>query len=372
MKSVVENRLTQFRNGMEQQGIDGLLIHQPGYVYHIIDWLPPKWIPAFLIASANDLILVSPDVPEELPVFWDSVIAYETFNLLEDFPVMDNTISALSQAISQTGLGGKKIGAVIESIPGGILEGLNKVVNIHDVTDVLFSITAVKDEAAQTAIRNREKILDRGFEIASKSIRAERSELEAFCDIYSAMVKVHGDPFVLDCCFGSGSRSLIFEPQPTTKPMHRGEVVLLDMFPNLKGYVADYTRNFVVEAPSEAQIDQHRVLEEALKSAESILRPNVSSSQLDKVVRSTIENEGYGQFMYSHHTGHGFGLFSPEPPWIIPGDQTELQPGMVIAIEPGIYHPENGGMRLEGNYIITEDGYESLAGYPAELIICER
>jgi len=61
---------------------------------------------------------------------------------------------------------------------------------------------------------------------------------------------------------------------------------------------------------------------------------------------------------------------TPEAPWLIPADHTALRAGMVIAIEPGIYHPIDGGMRLEGNYILTEDGSESLTGYPPTLTIC--
>jgi Xaa-Pro aminopeptidase len=207
--------------------------------------------------------------------------------------------------------------------------------------------------------------------VARDAIRPGVTETEVFGKIFTSLAQSLGGPLTLDCNFGSGPRALGDEPQPTNKPLEAGESVMIDLFPLMDGYVADYTRNFVVGPPTDGQLAQHAILETALAAAEKALRPGVRASEIDRLVRRVIQDAGYGEFAHRHHTGHAFGLTIPEPPWLIPADHTPLRAGMVIAVEPGIYHPENGGMRLEGNYIITEDGCEPLVGFPAKLIVCK-
>jgi Xaa-Pro dipeptidase len=256
-------------------------------------------------------------------------------------------------------------------MPGAFALPLQGEIEWRDVSDLIYSITAVKDEVAQQAIRQRVGFLGQAFEAAANSIKPEVSELQVFGAIYSSLAESIGGPLVLDCDIGSGRRSLDTEPQPTHKLLHPGETVLIDLFPNLGGYVADYTRNFVVGKPTDDQRTQHAALEKALSAAQALLRPGVQASEVDYLVHKIIEEEGFGKFAHIHHSGHAFGLVIPEPPWLIPADHSALRSGMVIAVEPGIYHPINGGMRLEGNFIITEDGCQSLAGFPATLIACK-
>jgi Xaa-Pro dipeptidase len=210
-------------------------------------------------------------------------------------------------------------------------------------------------------------MLDRAFEKASQILRPGISELEVFEAIYTSLLDSLGAPFRLDCDIGFGANTSSAEHQPTSKKLQPGENVLIDLYPNLGGYVADYTRNFVLGSASAEQLRQHAVLEQALQAVEQLLRPGVPASEVDRAARLSIEQAGYGEFIYQHHTGHGFGLTTPEPPWIIPANHAPLQPGMLIAIEPAIYHPAQAGMRLEGDYLITETGFERLDGFPRSL-----
>jgi Xaa-Pro aminopeptidase len=111
------------------------------------------------------------------------------------------------------------------------------------------------------------------------------------------------------------------------------------------------------------------VLEAALTAGGSALRPGARASDVDRAVRSVVADALDG-YTYPHHTGHGFGLQPQEPPYLIPSDEMPLEPGMIVAVEPGIYLPDTRGMRLEGNYLITEDGCEALSDYPMELFAC--
>lgn len=371
MKEVLERRRTTLLTALTGSGLSGLVLNQPAYIYHMTDWLPPSGISIFLVVGPDDIILVSPHLPSSGEPVWSEAILYTSFSLDELVPAGDNAFAVLEQALSQLKLTGREVGGVLSALPGEIALPLSRIIKLSDAKELIQAVTAVKDETAQQAIRSRVRYLDRAFETAQSAIRPGVSEIDVFSAIYTSLMQSLGGPFTLDCTFGSGQHSLEDEPQPTNKRLEPGEVVLIDLFPVLGEYAADYTRNFVVGQPSDAQREQHAILEKALSAAEAMLRPGIKASEIDRRVRFVLEDEGFGPHAYQHHTGHGFGLTIPEPPWLIPADHTPLQEGMVIAVEPGIYHPENGGMRLEGDYIITESGCEPLAGFPARLIPCK-
>jgi len=359
MKDTLANRLETLQAAFDKEGLSGLILNQGAYVYHLTDWLPPSWATIFAVVGSGELILVTPFVPEGIEPVWSAAITTE------------DTVAGLEQALSQARMLGGPLGVVMGAFPAANALPLSGQVELRDATDLMYDVTAAKDEVAQQAIRERVSYLDKAFEVAKTAIKPGVSETAVFGAIFTSLAQSLGGTLTLDCNFGSGPRTLGNEPEPTNKLLEAGEVVMIDLFPVMGGYVADYTRNFVVGKPTDDQLAQHATLERALAAGESILRPGTKASEIDQLVRKTLEDEGWGEFAYQHHTGHAFGLTIPEPPWLLPDVDMPLRAGMVIAVEPGIYHPANGGMRLEGNYIITEDGPESLVGFPARLIACE-
>jgi Xaa-Pro aminopeptidase len=370
LQLILRQRCTKIRDALSTQKLDGVILHQPAYIFHLTNWLPPSWANVFLFLSSDQMILVSSFIPDGVSPTWDKVVSYKGFSLEEMVRPEMEAISALLAAKDDLGLRGKNVGVVLQAFPGVYAIPLSESIHLHDVSELIFSVTAVKDRIAVVEIRRREAMLDRAFEQAANIINAGMTEIELFNQLYAVLTTELGTPFTLDCNLASGSRTVTDEPQPTSKVLEKGETILIDLYPNLNGYVADYTRNFVVGQPSEGQYQQHTILEKALAQAEKMLRPGTLVGELDRAVRGVIEQAGYGDFIHQHHTGHAFGLVTPEPPVIIPANPTRLKAGMVIAVEPGIYHPSNGGMRLEGNYLITEDGMEILHGTLPRLTAC--
>jgi Xaa-Pro dipeptidase len=370
MKKTLERRLEAFRKAIDQGHLRGLVLNQSAHIFHLTGWHPPNFTNVFAVVGINHFILVSPFIPDEMPPVCTSSTTYVSFSLDETVVASRNAISALHQALSQANLIGQSVGVVLDTLPGAYALSLSKLVKLQDANDLVQEVTTIKDEMAQQAIRNRVAFLDQAFRIAGATIQPGVTEIEVFGAIFTSLARSLEGPLTLDCNFASGSRTLADEPGPTNKCIESGETVLIDLFPILGGYGADYTRNFVVGKATDAQLEQHAVLEKALSTAQSALRPGIAASEVDRIVRGVIEEKGYGKYIHQHHSGHAFGLAIPEPPRLISADHTPLRKGMVIAVEPGIYHPANGGMRLEGNYIITEDGCESLAGFPAILTIC--
>ena len=371
MSEIISSRLTILREKLHEADLSGLILRKPTLIYHLTGWLPPGWADVFVVVGTDDLLLVTPFVPDSSDLFWDDALVYDSFALNEQVPATENAVIAVKQALEKAGLQGGVVGAILENLSGIYALELAEYVSLKDAGGVVAGVTAIKDKAAQQAIRERVVYLDQAFAVARDTIRPGISETEVIGRIYTSLVKAYGGLVDLACNFGSGPRALIDEPQPTNRVIKAGEVVMIDLYPQIGPYVADYTRNFVVGSPTDAQMAQHAALEMALKAGEAMLKPGVEASEIDQVCRQVLIEQGFGEHAYQHHSGHAFGLAIPEEPWLIPADHTPLQAGMVIAVEPAIYHPENGGMRLEGNYIITEEGCEALVGFPAELIICE-
>jgi Xaa-Pro dipeptidase len=369
MQSILSQRLHGVREQLQRAQLDALVLSDQADVFHLTGWRPPAWASAHLVISATELALVSADVPDLPTPAWTQTYPFETFRLDRIVNAAEQLATALRAALAALRLAGSAIGVSGATLRADAFRVVAETARVHQADAVLAAATLIKDAPALAAIRERVQMLDQAFATAAATIRPGVREIDLFAAIYSRLAAQLGEPLILDCCLGSGPRTLESEPQPTARRLAPGDLVLIDLFPNLGGYVADYTRTCVGE-PTPAQREQHAALEQALHAVEAALRPGVTAAAIDALARKTLADAGFAAYTYQHHTGHGFGIRTPEAPWFIPADQTTLQAGMVVAIEPGIYHPVHGGMRLEGNYIITDEGCEALVGFPAELHSC--
>ena len=188
--------------------------------------------------------------------------------------------------------------------------------------------------------------------------------------MYGEILHAFGSPYTLIGDFVSGPRTERVGGPASPRVLQAGDLFIIDIFPVLDWYKGDITRTFVAGQPTARQREVHRVLDEALAAGAAAIRPGLRACDLDAVVRGTVTRAGYGE-NFPHHSGHAIGLGHPKSPYIIPADPSELRPNMVITLEPGIYLPGEGGMRLEQNYLITESGAEGLSQFPRELIVCE-
>jgi len=134
--------------------------------------------------------------------------------------------------------------------------------------------------------------------------------------------------------------------------------VLADIVPRLNGYWGDNAGTHFVGEPSQELKKIYQIVLETLQKGIDAIKPGVRASDLDKMLRESIQGHGYSS--YPHHSGHGIGTTNHEEPRIVPYNTLKLQTGMVIAIEPGIYEPNVGGVRLEDVVLVTDDGCEVL------------
>jgi len=154
---------------------------------------------------------------------------------------------------------------------------------------------------------------------------------------------------------------------PTNRTLNSGDIILIDWGASHQGYFSDITRVFAM-GDLRPEIDQiAKFVQDANAAARATVKPGIPASAVDHAARQVIEDAGYGEYFF-HRTGHGLGLETHEEPNISKFDQTILEPGMTFTIEPGIYLPKRGGVRIEDDIVVTEDGGLSLTSAPRDLI----
>jgi Xaa-Pro dipeptidase len=154
---------------------------------------------------------------------------------------------------------------------------------------------------------------------------------------------------------------------PSNRKLSEGDLLVIDWGANIEGYFSDITRTFSVGQVEEEYRQIAKIVLEANQAGSAMAGPGISAREVDKAARDVIEQAGYGKY-FIHRTGHGLGMEGHEEPYIR-GDNPEiLENGMTFTIEPGIYLPNRGGVRIEDDVLINEEGCLSLTDLPRDLI----
>lgn len=154
---------------------------------------------------------------------------------------------------------------------------------------------------------------------------------------------------------------------PGDRKLARGDLLIVDWGATCEGYFSDITRTFVVAAePTQPQLEAHGAVRAAARTARTLAAPGVAASEVDAAARDALTEAGYGKF-FIHRTGHGLGLEVHEEPYINQNSAVALEPGMTFTVEPGVYIPTLGGIRIEDDMVITQDGSRSLTSLPRDL-----
>ncbi len=228
-----------------------------------------------------------------------------------------------------------------------------------DVTPALQAMRVQKDPDELALIRHAVRACAAGHAAAREVIRPGVTELDVYGAVQTATAKAAGSAITMLGDFASGGRA---GGPPTDQVLRSGEMMIIDFFPIVQGYRADLTNTYAVDQPTDAQRRYMDLLLEAKAAGEAVLRPGVTGGQVYAAVRAVFERAGVAQH-FPHHAGHGLGVLHPEAPFLVPDSQEPLQENQVITLEPGLYDPAVGGMRIEDNYLITSDGFERLSDH---------
>lgn len=233
----------------------------------------------------------------------------------------------------------------------------------HRVEDLRES----KDADEVSLIRHAADVAVRALGRTVSSIRAGLTELQVAGILEHALRDEGSEGFPFPTIVASGPRAALPHARTSSRVLETGDLVLLDFGAEYRGYCSDITRTFVIGPASAEQREAHDVVREANAAARTGIRAGMSGQDADALARRYIERHGYGE-AFGHGLGHGIGLEVHEAPRLARTATGQLPVGAVVTIEPGIYRPEWGGIRIEDDVHLSADGPELLTDYPRELI----
>lgn len=244
--------------------------------------------------------------------------------------------------------------------------GASKALKLVALKSPLRPLRIIKDEQEIALLKIAGALGSEGFDFLTNCLTAgvAENELALQLELFWKQKGAKGLAFDPIIAFGANASMPHYRPGGTR--LKKGDSVLLDIGVNVQHYHSDMTRVLFFGNPSKKMEEIYLIVREAQKEALKLCAPGTPIKELDKAARSYIEEKGYGK-QFTHNLGHGVGLEIHEAPTIsqkAPDKAVKLQEGMVITIEPGIYLPDIGGVRLEDTIVITSAGYENLTNRP--------
>ncbi|MHB1457275.1 MAG: M24 family metallopeptidase [Armatimonadota bacterium] len=224
----------------------------------------------------------------------------------------------------------------------------------------------VKDDDEINLIRKAAHIVDATYaEITSficDGITEQELSVEIDCELRrNGAVKEGADTIAI-----SGPRSALIHGKATDRIIRKGDLVLMDFSANYEGYHSDITRTVLIGEPDSRQEEIYSIVLEAQKLAINMIKPGIAGYDVDAAARDYIIEHGYGDY-FSHGLGHGLGLHIHDSPAFSRYSKLILEKGIVATVEPGIYIPEWGGIRLEDDILVTDSGCEILTAAPKSI-----
>ncbi|MCI5221628.1 MAG: aminopeptidase P family protein, partial [Candidatus Electrothrix sp. AR4] len=243
----------------------------------------------------------------------------------------------------------------------GRLEKMAEKIKVELVpfTDLVERMRVIKHEDEIQLLKKSVLLNERVFQSVYNTIEPGMSELEIALALELTMRELGAERASFETIVAFGTNAAKPHAVPTDRVLRSGEIVLIDMGLVLQGYCSDMTRTFVSGKPDETFLERLRVVRKAQLSGIKAIRAGAVCREVDCAARQVIADAGYGDF-FGHSLGHGVGLAVHEAPGLSSRIRKKLRAGMIVTVEPGIYLPEWGGIRLENMAVVREDGCEIL------------
>jgi Xaa-Pro aminopeptidase len=238
----------------------------------------------------------------------------------------------------------------------------------EDASELVLHLRRRKEADEVNEIRASLRLCAAAYDAARQAIHPGETELGVYLAMHAAIAQVYGGPVPFPGDFACGLRSVRGGGPPTNRILTKGDLFPLDLFPAPALYFGDTCRTFCVGEPTAIQHDSWKRVCDALSLGERLVRPAARGADIYRDIKAFLDDAELTEKSFWHHAGHGIGLHGHEAPRIIANTDDALEPGDVFTLEPGVYTNANqGGIRLENNYLVTESGIEKLFDYPLEL-----
>lgn len=240
--------------------------------------------------------------------------------------------------------------------------GLDQLV---DAEQAVATLRSQKDEAEVARLRRAAELTDEVLSQVTPEISPGMTELDVAAAIHKHVLDTDADGLG-SLIVAGGPNSAKPHTNTGTRELENGDALIIDAGVIYEGYYSDITRTYLIGQESERLQEIHDVAKEAARAAREAVQPGKELQEIDRTARKIISDAGFGE-NFPHRVGHGLGLEVHEPPYLVDGNDAPLQPGHAVTIEPGIYIEGFGGVRVEDDVVVTDDGADVLTSSPREL-----
>lgn len=249
----------------------------------------------------------------------------------------------------------------------GQLKAALKPTRLRPLSNLTGPLRMAKESSEIELVKKAASILEGGFNRAERLLRPGAVERAVARRIEDYFITRGAEGPSFESIVASGPRGALPHGKASGKEIKKGELVVMDMGVRYRGYCSDGTRTFAVGRSTRLQKKIYRIVKEAQMLAVEKITGGVKASHVDSAARRHIKKSGYGQY-FGHGTGHGIGLAVHEGPGVGPKSMDVLTDGMIVTVEPGIYLPDWGGVRIEDMVLVKKDGAELITNSPEKLL----
>jgi Xaa-Pro aminopeptidase len=231
-------------------------------------------------------------------------------------------------------------------------------IELVPTTELVEKVRQRKDAGEIMTIRAAQVLAEQALVTTLRDFQGG-TELDLALEIEWAARRAGAEGMSFETIVAGGAHAALPHAAPRREPVNLDGLLLIDMGTKVDGYCSDMTRTYLgPNAPAE-MVKVHAVVCEAVEAAFAVVRAGVPCKDVDRAARDVLEKAGYGD-RFIHSTGHGVGLEIHEGPTLATTAEGELENGHIVTIEPGVYLPGIGGVRVEDFCVVTDDGYENL------------
>lgn len=364
-------RQQRLLEAMQRNGWDAFLTADYRTVYYFTGALGPAETPAiFLLSRDSGSVLVTPARTEASA---DHVLFLETYTIERTLshPWADASGLLKDHIDGKWNVPPRCLGAPLGTLPAILMDAVESVsphATWADATADVLALRKRKEPDEIEEIRASLRYCAIAYRAARETIAPGRTELDIYNAMFAAVVQEAGTTLAFPGDFACGVRGIRGGGPPTRRPIQPGDLYILDLFPAPALYFGDACRTFSAGPPTDLQLRAWDLVRQAVRLAEGMIQPGVRARDVYWAVKEFLDSHAITERSFWHHLGHGIGHHGHEAPRIIPGSRDIFEVGDVIAIEPGIYTEAlHGGIRLEDNYVVRENGLENLFDFPMEM-----
>lgn len=348
-------RTAKLRRLIKEQGAEALLVTNFKNVTYLTGFTGDD---SYLLVTPKDEILLSD------PRY--------TTQLEEECPGLNleirqpgtSMLSSVEKVVGKAKVGklGIESSSMTVQLYNQLSEKLRKV-DLAPMDGLVEQLREIKDKEEIQLTREAVSLAEKVFAILKASLRGDQTERQIAADLEHEIRRNGGRGCSFPPIIAVGPRAALPHATPTDGTIDEDKFVLVDWGADFKGYKSDLTRVlFTGKAPAKMKKIYEVCLKAQLAAIEKI-KPGAVMADVDNAARSVITKAGFGK-EFGHGLGHGIGLDIHEAPRLAANQKRELQPGMIVTVEPGIYLPGFGGVRIEDDVLVTKDGHEVLSSVP--------